>query len=56
MNTTVETVASADGTPIAFERMGQGAPVILIGGRVQRPVHGRRAGGRAGPSRHDGHL
>lgn len=32
MNTTVETVASADGTPIAFERSGQGAPVILIGG------------------------
>jgi pimeloyl-ACP methyl ester carboxylesterase len=32
MNSTIETVASADGTPIAFERTGQGTPVILIGG------------------------
>ncbi len=32
MNTTIETVASADGTPIAVERTGLGAPVILIGG------------------------
>ncbi len=30
--TTPETVRSADGTPIAFERRGEGAPVILIGG------------------------
>lgn len=32
MNTTLETVASADGTLIAFERAGTGSPVILIGG------------------------
>jgi pimeloyl-ACP methyl ester carboxylesterase len=32
MNTTIETVTSADGTPIAIERAGRGAPVILIGG------------------------
>jgi pimeloyl-ACP methyl ester carboxylesterase len=32
MNTTIETVTSADGTPIAIERTGRGAPVILIGG------------------------
>jgi alpha-beta hydrolase superfamily lysophospholipase len=32
MNTTTETVTSADGTPIAIERTGRGAPVILIGG------------------------
>jgi len=27
-----ETVASADGTPIAFDRLGAGAPLIVIGG------------------------
>jgi pimeloyl-ACP methyl ester carboxylesterase len=32
VNTTVETVASADGTRIALERTGSGAPVILVGG------------------------
>ncbi|HEV2255807.1 MAG TPA: alpha/beta hydrolase [Streptosporangiaceae bacterium] len=32
MNTTVETVTSADGTRIALERTGRGAPVILVGG------------------------
>jgi pimeloyl-ACP methyl ester carboxylesterase len=32
MNTTFETVTSADGTPIAIEQTGRGAPVILIGG------------------------
>lgn len=32
MHTTVETVTSADGTRIALERTGSGAPVILIGG------------------------
>jgi pimeloyl-ACP methyl ester carboxylesterase len=32
MTATFETVASADGTPIAFERAGEGPPVILIGG------------------------
>jgi pimeloyl-ACP methyl ester carboxylesterase len=32
VNTTVETVTSADGTRIALERTGSGAPVILIGG------------------------
>jgi pimeloyl-ACP methyl ester carboxylesterase len=32
MNTTLETVTSADGTPIAFERVGGGPPVILVGG------------------------
>jgi len=32
VNTTVETVTSADGTRIAMERTGAGAPVILIGG------------------------
>jgi pimeloyl-ACP methyl ester carboxylesterase len=28
------TVSSADGTPIAFERMGEGAPVIVVGGAL----------------------
>jgi pimeloyl-ACP methyl ester carboxylesterase len=32
MTTTFQTVASADGTTIAFERIGDGSPVILIGG------------------------
>ena len=32
MNTTVESVTSADGTLIALERVGDGAPVVLIGG------------------------
>jgi pimeloyl-ACP methyl ester carboxylesterase len=32
MNTTIETVASADGTPIAIEWTGLETPVILIGG------------------------
>jgi hypothetical protein len=32
MTTTPETVTSADGTPIAFERTGDGPPVILVGG------------------------
>jgi pimeloyl-ACP methyl ester carboxylesterase len=32
VKTTVETVMSADGTRIALERTGSGAPVILIGG------------------------
>ena len=32
MSTTPETVRSADGTTIAFDRQGEGAPVILIGG------------------------
>jgi pimeloyl-ACP methyl ester carboxylesterase len=32
MTTTLETVTSADGTPIAFERTGGGAPVVLVGG------------------------
>ena len=32
MKTTVETVTSADGTRIALERVGDGAPVVLIGG------------------------
>lgn len=32
MNTTVETVTSADGTRIALEQTGSGAPVILVGG------------------------
>ncbi len=32
MTTTPETVRSADGTTIAFDRRGEGAPVILIGG------------------------
>jgi pimeloyl-ACP methyl ester carboxylesterase len=31
-NTTLETVTSADGTPIAVDRRGAGAPVILVGG------------------------
>jgi pimeloyl-ACP methyl ester carboxylesterase len=34
VNTTVETVTSADGTRIALERTGSGAPVILIGGAL----------------------
>ncbi len=32
MTTSPETVTSADGTTIAFERTGEGAPVILVGG------------------------
>jgi pimeloyl-ACP methyl ester carboxylesterase len=28
----VHTVTSADGTPIAFERLGEGAPLIVVGG------------------------
>ncbi|KZB79853.1 alpha/beta fold hydrolase [Amycolatopsis regifaucium] len=32
MTTTLETVTSADGTLIAFERTGEGTPVILVGG------------------------
>lgn len=32
MSATYETTASADGTPIAFERSGTGRPVILVGG------------------------
>lgn len=32
MNSTLETVTSADGTRIALERKGDGAPVILVGG------------------------
>ena len=32
MKTTVESVTSADGTRIALERVGDGAPVVLIGG------------------------
>jgi pimeloyl-ACP methyl ester carboxylesterase len=32
VNTTVETVTSADGTRVALERTGSGAPVILVGG------------------------
>ena len=32
MNTTFETVTSADGTMIAVERAGEGPPVILVGG------------------------
>ena len=32
MNSTLETVTSADGTAIALERKGEGPPVILIGG------------------------
>jgi hypothetical protein len=36
MHTTTGTVASADGTPIAFGRTGQGMPVTLIGGEFRR--------------------
>jgi pimeloyl-ACP methyl ester carboxylesterase len=32
MNTTSETVTSADGTRIAYERTGDGPPLILVGG------------------------
>jgi pimeloyl-ACP methyl ester carboxylesterase len=32
VNTTVETVTSVDGTRIAVERTGSGAPVVLVGG------------------------
>jgi pimeloyl-ACP methyl ester carboxylesterase len=32
MSSTLETLTSADGTRIAFERIGEGRPVILIGG------------------------
>lgn len=56
MNTTLETVASADGTLIAFERAGTGSPVILIGGAFKRPVHRCRTGRHAGASHHRGGL
>jgi hypothetical protein len=36
MHTTTGAVAPADGTPIAFERTGQGMPVILIEGAFRR--------------------
>ena len=32
MNTIVETVTATDGTSIALERIGTGAPVIPVGG------------------------
>ena len=32
MRKTVAQVTSADGTPIAFERLGDGQPVIVLGG------------------------
>jgi pimeloyl-ACP methyl ester carboxylesterase len=32
MKTSIDTVRSADGTPIAYERNGTGNPVILVGG------------------------
>ena len=38
----METVTSADGTRIAFDRVGEGPPVILVGGALSD----RRAGTR----------
>jgi pimeloyl-ACP methyl ester carboxylesterase len=35
MNTTEDHVTSQDGTRIAFERLGNGAPVVLVGGALQ---------------------
>jgi hypothetical protein len=32
MSEIVEKVTSADGTPIAFDRLGDGPPVIVVGG------------------------
>jgi pimeloyl-ACP methyl ester carboxylesterase len=37
---TMESVTSRDGTPIAFDRLGQGPPVVLVsGGSVDRSSH-----------------
>ncbi|MCS0634081.1 alpha/beta hydrolase [Streptomyces sp. LP05-1] len=52
-------VASRDGTPIAYERRGEGPPVVLVGGalstaRSEAPLAGLLAGGarRAGDGEH----
>src|SRR5206468_8982061 len=34
-------VTSKDGTPIAYERLGSGPPVILVGGGLVDPATGR---------------
>lgn len=45
MKTTTDTIRSADGTPIAYERTGTGKAVILVGGafNVRRTVAGLAA-------------
>jgi pimeloyl-ACP methyl ester carboxylesterase len=48
MNKAVERVTSADGTPIAFDRLGDGPPVVLVGAALQdramyRPLVGQLA-------------
>ena len=35
MNGTSESVASSDGTPIAFDRLGDGPPVVVVGAALQ---------------------
>jgi pimeloyl-ACP methyl ester carboxylesterase len=41
----METIRSADGTALAFDRLGQGAPVVLISGAsCVRGIHERLAG------------
>jgi hypothetical protein len=41
----METIRSADGTVLAFDRLGQGAPVVLIcGASCTRGIHERLAG------------
>jgi pimeloyl-ACP methyl ester carboxylesterase len=44
----VDKVTSRDGTPIAFERSGQGPPVILVGGALQHRAFDARTDGLAG--------
>jgi hypothetical protein len=39
----VEKVRSKDGTTIAFDRLGEGPAVIVVGGEVMVPVTERRA-------------
>jgi len=41
----METIRSADGTPLAFDRLGQGSPVVLIcGASCVRGIHAQLAG------------
>jgi pimeloyl-ACP methyl ester carboxylesterase len=40
----MDTVRSSDGTTIAFDRLGEGAPVVLVSGAsTARAVHGQLA-------------
>ena len=45
----MEKVTSADGTTIAFDQLGEGPPLVLVAGRVVRPVDRRTARRRRSP-------